>query len=96
MVRKGHCLIALKLVVIHSGAGIIFESEQSWCGRRGLGLITLPEVLSLISDMKRGPQLFALIKQPVVFFARVRMLSSGLGLNLIGLIAIHVCIPQIF
>lgn len=34
-------------------------------------------------------QLFALTKQPAVLSARVTVLTLGLGLNLIGLIAFH-------
>lgn len=47
-----------------NSAGLVLFLNQNGAGvvERGLGLITLPEALSLISDMKTRPWLFALIK----------------------------------
>jgi len=45
-----------------AGLVLFLKENGSWGGRRGLGLITLPKVLSLISDKKPRPRLFALIK----------------------------------
>lgn len=62
------------MTLLHPRAGLL----------RGLRLSPLSEELQ-----EAQAQLSALIKQPGVLSARGRMLTLGLGLDLIGVIAFH-------